>query len=134
MKTKAKLLKVEIKSLAMKSRSLRQEIRRTSSLHLQSTLQMERLKVRQSLRCLHLAYGFIRGRSYAEIECAPKTMPSFDAVSQYVNDYGVCKDWDLAYGNVHEDYKSRKSEQDEHLMNWLEKAKAYFKDCVLTAA
>lgn len=126
MQNNTKNLKVEIKSLATKSRALVVEIRRAANdIHLQSRLQMQRLQVRYELRHLHLAYGFLRGRSYVEMERETKSRPSFDKIEEYVKKYGACRDWGLGYPEYSKDLKERKAKQSERFEGWKTDAKGY---------
>lgn len=43
---------------------------------------------RKEARCVHLAYSFLRGRSYNEVENDSRTAPDWDRVEELVVKYG----------------------------------------------
>jgi len=62
--------------------------------------------VRAEQRCNLLAYGFLRGKTYAQVEPGCKTLPSVDRVFRIVDSFGATS-WDA------------KSAQDTALMQWF---------------
>jgi hypothetical protein len=98
-------LKIKIKSLAAEARIIRDEelklkrhrkwgsedlLGKYVSLHSHRTV-----AVRKSCRSTHLAYGFLRGRSYKRIEATCYTKPDWAAIEKMILRYGVGDPRDL---------------------------------------
>lgn len=67
------MLRVKLKSLAAEARIIRHEERRYAGTALQPELWLHRTRdVRAEARATHLAYGFIRGRTFGQMECNTK--------------------------------------------------------------
>lgn len=92
-------LKVKIKSLAEEARIIRREewqiksrpvgYRESGWLAKLNGLHHHRTQVvRREARATQLAYGFLRGRRYSQIEAAASTEPSWDRVAAMVRKYG----------------------------------------------
>lgn len=85
-------LKIKLKSLAEEARIIRKEERRLklagrgpdiTQLH-----EHRLLVVRRCARETHIAYGYLRGLSYEQIE-RPKRAPNWDNVEKIVKKYGT---------------------------------------------
>lgn len=78
-------LKIKIKSLAAEARMIRQQELKTHTHHKDGSLDAKNIELRDSLalhrrwdvrnecRAAHIAYGFLRGRSYRQIEPSTHT-------------------------------------------------------------
>lgn len=83
-------LRVKLKSLAEEGKIIKHEIKRTTRVDLQCTLQVHRtLVVRSEARHTLLAYGFLRGKKYLEIEHKAKEQPNFDKIRKMVEKHGI---------------------------------------------
>ncbi len=102
-------LKVKIKSLAAESRIIRMEELRQCG-RTRVGLQLHRVvQVREESRASLLAYAYIRGRDYLEVESSAKTPPDVTRVARLVRSFGprevAALDGDRAqeaYDSVHE--------------------------------
>lgn len=94
-KTKAKMLKVKIKSLAEEARIIRKEEGRCGKDEaLRSSLHAHRiLDVRGEQRASLLAYAFIRGREYASVEGRCRAQPDWGRVQRLVGKFGRCSQY-----------------------------------------
>ncbi len=91
MKTRVKMLKVKIKSLAEEARIIRQEERRSKpGSQQQCELHEHRVKdVRSEQRHSMLAYAFIRRVPLAKVEPKSETPPDWKRVSKLVEKFGA---------------------------------------------
>jgi hypothetical protein len=91
MKTRVKMLKVKIKTLAEEARIIRLEERRAQAgSRLQGELHGHRVgEVRHEQRCSLLAYAFLRGIPYASCEKNPATQPDWKRVAKLVEKFGA---------------------------------------------
>lgn len=103
MKTRVKMLKVKIKSLADEARTIRLEERRAGGKmtavnkrlmgqdnDLRNELRQHRVGiVRSEQRLSMLAYGFLRGRIRAAVERNPKEQPDRVRVEKLVEKFGT---------------------------------------------
>lgn len=81
-------LKVKVKSLAEEARIIRKEEKRNKEF--QRGLKDHRTGiVREEARHTLLAYGFLRGRSYHQIEHKDSKAPNWDKVKKMVEKYGT---------------------------------------------
>ena len=81
-------LKVKVKSLAAEARIIRKMEKKTRG-GIREGLHLHRvLDVRKEARASHLAYGFIRGRTLAQMEQKSKTPPNWAAVERMCKRYG----------------------------------------------
>ena len=106
-----KFLKIKLKSLAEEARIIRHEERKlrckpsphydcTENQSVRNELRNHRLRVvRPEARATHIAYGFLRGRSYRQLERLPKDRkpsflegPKWDRVEAMVKKYGKLGD------------------------------------------
>jgi len=82
-------LKVKIKSLAEEARIIRKEERQSKG-EKREGLYLHRVgTVRRAARHTLLAYGFLRGREYRQIEAKCETTPMWPEVFKMVAKYGL---------------------------------------------
>lgn len=87
-KDRREQLRVKIKSLAVEASIIRKEEHRTSGV-LREELYLHRVQpLRQEARSAHLAYGFIRGLTYDEMEPIRYTVPNWERVRTLIKKYG----------------------------------------------
>lgn len=115
-------LKVKIKSLAEEAKIIRKETKRAKRASIRDGLALHRKGiVRCEARHTHLAYGFLRGRDYRQMEPKAHEAPNWEKVRKMVEKYGTHLDWsseDCGY-NTHKD---RKEEVRKRFEEWLTKA------------
>lgn len=81
-------LKIKINSLAEESRIIRKAERKTHGL-LREELYLHRTRdVRQATRSATLAMGFIKGRTWEQMETSPYTLPDWNRVKTLIAKYG----------------------------------------------
>lgn len=93
-------LKVKIKSLAEEARIIRKEERKTVGRLRAALLEHRVIDVRREARATQLAYGFLRGRSYRQLEnkCRSehppfdRAGPNWSRVEKMILKYGPDKD------------------------------------------
>lgn len=82
-------LKVKIKSLAEEARIIRKEETRAKDKITRESLCNHRIHVvRRECRNTHLAYGFLRGKTYDQLERNCETPPDWKKVFAMVKKYG----------------------------------------------
>lgn len=81
-------LKVKILSLAAEAHIIRNEARKTSGLVKYSLNAHRTNEVRGEARSALLAYGFLRGRSYLQMEAKTHSGPDWKRVEALVRKYG----------------------------------------------
>jgi hypothetical protein len=87
-------LKVKVKSLAAEAKIIRKEEKRASRLSIRIGLRDHRVGiVRHEARHAQLAYGFLKGRSYAEMEGGSKQAPDWNKIRKMVEKYGSHYSW-----------------------------------------
>lgn len=85
------MLRVKIKSLAVEAQIIRREERKTFGT-LREELYRHRMDVvRYEARHAHLAYGFIRGLTYEQMESSTNQSPNWERVRQLLKKYGPWK-------------------------------------------
>jgi len=87
-------LKVKIKSLAAEAQIIRHEERRSAGLRRASLCEHRRGIVRREARSALLAYGYLRGRLYPELERSNRPNrpgPDWATVERLVKKYGTGK-------------------------------------------
>ncbi len=88
---KRRYLKVKIKSLAAEARIIRHEelIRRGKHWASKGTpFYFHRIgPLRKTIRENHLAYGFLKGRTYRQLEQHPKSVPNWKNVLKHINKF-----------------------------------------------
>jgi len=83
-------LKVKVKSLAAEAKIIRKEEKRCKNSSLRNGLYRHRIDVvRYESRHTNLAYGFLRGRTYSQIESGAKKPPDWAKVRKMVEKYGM---------------------------------------------
>lgn len=112
-------LKVKIKSLAAEAKIIRTEERRARRPALKRGLQDHRKGiVRTEARHTHLAYGFVRGLEYHQMESTTHEAPNWEKVRKMVERYGAYVVWE----SDSETYDAYRKRQQAH----KEAAKANF--------
>jgi len=118
-------LKVKIKYLAEEARIIRLEERRAASRQLHEDLYRHRIDVvRYEARHCLLAYAFLRGKEYAEVEASAHDWPNFEKVDRIARRFGPVMPW---RGESREEFKARKYEFSEALIEWCDRAEAYLR-------
>ncbi len=86
-------LKVKIKSLAAESKIIRLEEKRARRVSIRNGLADHRRGiVRHESRHTHLAYGFLRGKEYRQIEATAHEAPDWKKVRKMIQKYCVHRD------------------------------------------
>lgn len=115
-------LKVKIKSLAEEAKIIRLETKRAKRASIKDGLALHRKGiVRSEARHTHLAYGFMRGREYRQMEPKAHQEPNWEKVRKMVEKYGTHLDWsseDCGYSS----HKDRKEETRQRFEAWLARA------------
>jgi hypothetical protein len=82
-------LKVKVKSLAAESKIIRLEESRAKTPEARASLHQHRVGiVRLAARNTLLAYGYLRGRSYRQLEASCERPPDWSVVEKMVMKYG----------------------------------------------
>jgi hypothetical protein len=81
-------LKVKAKSLAAEAKIIRKEEKRNPSFR-QSLAEHRRTVVRKEARHTLLAYGFLKGRRYRQIEKKAHEAPDWSRVEKMLDKYGA---------------------------------------------
>jgi len=81
-------LRIKVKSLAAEATIIRREERRVCGLVRWGLQQHRKTVVRRAARESLLAYGFLRGASYARMERACRDAPDFGAVAAVAKRFG----------------------------------------------
>jgi hypothetical protein len=114
-------LKVKLKSLAAESKIIRREEKKARRHSIREGLYNHRISiVRNVARHTHLAYGFIRGRSYSQIEGRAKDAPAWGKVKTMVEKYGTEY---VPSKETWKEYQARKVKILEDFEAWRESAK-----------
>lgn len=83
-----RMLKVKIKALAAEAKIIRFEERRVAG-QIREDLYLHRVQVvRREARATHLAYGYLRGRSYQQLEASCVEPPDWKKIESMVKRYG----------------------------------------------
>lgn len=82
-------LKVKLKSLAAESKIIR-DLERRCPPHRTALREHRLFVVRKATRNTHLAYGYLRGLTYDQIECNPRSWPNWREVERMAMQYGCC--------------------------------------------
>lgn len=88
-KDRRRFLKVKLKSLAAESKIIRLEETRSQGSLRDQLCAHRRGVVRSEARSTHLAYNYIRGRSYKRTEPNPQTLPDWGKVGSMIKKYGA---------------------------------------------
>jgi len=122
MKSNKVQLKVKIKSLAEEARIIRKEERKAVKKRdflLREVLYQHRVyDVRQEARLSQLAYGFLRGRSYSEIEQKTTKPVDWKRVRQLVEKFGRVWDQKESYARS----RDKKKQELIELEKWINEA------------
>ncbi len=118
---KLKQLKVKIKSLAAEARIIRLEELRSSGVTRQSLYFHRVYDVRNEARWSQLAYAFLRGRDYSQIEAKNSGWVNWDRVMKLVAKFGQ----NYCMGESYKDYEQKLTEQNTALRQWVDFAKLY---------
>lgn len=90
-------LRVKVKSLAAEARIIRGEERRARRGDLRESLYLHRIhEVRSHARSAHLALGFIKGRTYEQMEKQAFSKPDWPEVRRLLAKYGPGPDYTLS--------------------------------------
>ena len=122
MKDRRLFLKVKIKSLAAEACIIRAEERKNSRLR-NELAEHRRGVVRYEARLTLLAYGFLRGLSYKQIEPKANSKPDMDRIRKMVNRYGAHREYENgATDEAINDFQTRCKDQDVSLAKWIAEA------------
>lgn len=81
-------LKVKIKSLAAEAKIIKHEEQRSKGTTRSSLASHRKNIVRRESRNSHLAYGYLRGRTYKQLEKTCHSSPDWDRVERMIKKYG----------------------------------------------
>jgi hypothetical protein len=87
-------LKIKLKSLAAEARIIHAQERKTRGAYNDTRESLHRHRidvVRRESRATHLAYGFLRGRKFKQMERKSVVPPDWDKVASMVKKYGATK-------------------------------------------
>lgn len=86
-------LKIKVKSLAAEARIIRSQelkLKGKNWSHLANPLRDHRRgPLRTEARDTHIAYGYLKGRTYRQIEAYSETAPNLDNIARMVKKYGT---------------------------------------------
>lgn len=123
-------LKIKIKSLAAEAKIIRAEEKKHTKCNefgynpIRWGLRDHRVTVvRSEARHTLLAYGFLRGRSYRQMEPTSEGLPNWDRVWKMIEKYGVCWDWSDKEESS-QGLKKRQAEQKERFEAWKSEAES----------
>jgi hypothetical protein len=111
-------LKVKIKSLAAEAKIIRAEERKNPKFRF-GLAEHRRTIVRSEARHTLLAYGFLRGKKYEEIEPKAHEKPDWARVERMIEKYGA--HWED--GQDYREYQKAKAEALERFKSWKPGAK-----------
>lgn len=124
MLTKKFALKVKIKSLSAETRIIKQAIARYKDLGTKISLREHHVHVvRKEARHSQLAYAFLRGREYHEVEARCDVPPDFVKVAELIERFGEI--WDYFTESSWDTLKARKAEQHKRMLEWMERARTH---------
>ena len=117
-------LKVKIKSLAEEARIIRKETKRARKVTIKNGLALHRTGiVRREARHTHLAYGFLRGLEYRQMEHKAFEAPDWAKVRRMIERYGLHNGYEDGALIVSYDEASRiHKEQLAKFDLWVERA------------
>ncbi len=114
-------LKVKIKSLAAEAKIIRLEETRSKGNQRQSLYFHRIYDVRQEARLSQLAYAFLRGREYSQVESKNSKPVNWDRLIKLVDKFGI----HYFYVDGRKEYDRLLLEQQIALRKWIEFAKLY---------
>lgn len=126
-------LKVKIKSLAEEAKIIRKETKKARSPSIKNGLYLHRIGVvRHEARHTLLAYGFLRGKTYEQLEPGCTKWVDWPKVRKMVEKYGVHSSWEDYWENksdsTYHDYISSKDDAKDKLLKlfhqWVEVIKS----------
>ena len=124
-------LKVKIKSLAEEARIIRKETKRARKVSIKNGLAEHRKGiVRHEARHTCLAYGFLRGLEYRQMEHKAFEAPDWARVKRMIERYGLHRGWDGEKGDFEVTYLDAKKLKEEQLASfdlWVERAQTEVK-------
>jgi hypothetical protein len=118
MRHQLRFLKIKIKSLAAEARIIRREEKRSSGELQRQLCEHRRRVVRRAARHNLLAYSFLRGRRYEQLERSPFG-PDWTEVSKLVVRFGVCHDGEV---ETVAQFEARRKQQGEAFAAWTKNA------------
>lgn len=112
-------LKVKLKSLAAEAKIIRDLENKPENKAFKDSLSYHRkLDVRREARATLLAYAFLRGKNYRDVERKTYEEPNTYRVGKLVDKYGVR--WTGPDSKLtREEVLEAKKEQDERIKNWF---------------
>lgn len=119
-------LKVKIKSLAEEAKIIRKETKRAKSISIKNGLaEHRRGVVRFEARHTLLAYGFLRGLEYHQMEQKASEAPDWAKVKRMIERYGLHREWDGEKQDFTIGYLEAKKLKEEQMIRfdqWVEQA------------
>lgn len=117
MLTKKFALKVKIKTLAVEARFIKIAMGQTKDLSTKYSLRYHHIGVvRKEARHSQLAYAFLRGREYSQVESKCLELPNFKKVEELVERFG--QTWDYLIMGSQNSESARKKEQARLFAEW----------------
>ena len=118
-------LKVKIKSLAEEAKIIRTETKRARKVTIKNGLALHRKGiVRREARHTHLAYGFLRGREYREMENKAFEAPDWAKVRRMIERYGLHNGFENETFDIpYKEAQKLREEQMARFDAWVERAK-----------
>lgn len=116
MKNRIRMLKVKIKSLAAESVIIRKEERQTRGQERNLLCEHRRGIVRDEARHSQLAYGYLRGRSYAQVANGCQKPLDFSKVKGMVDRFGAVYD---SQSESWDEFKIRQKAEQDGLKAWI---------------
>lgn len=121
MLTKKFALKVKIKSLAAETKIIKKAIRQTKDVAIKSELRGHHVHVvRREARHSQLAYAFLRGREYCQVESKCTDHPDFKKVEDLVIRFG--QSWHYLTSGSWTSWDIRRAEQAHLFAAWKSRA------------
>lgn len=123
-------LRVKVKSLAAEARIIRHETARASKDIRSDLSHHRRTVVRTAARNTLIAYAFVRGQAYRDVEPKADTQPNWKEVERMVKQYGVLfieRTPDSGYWDRKRVYDAAKAEEAKRFEAWKAEATATVK-------
>jgi len=125
MKDQRIFLKVKAKSLAAEAAIIRQETARAPKEFRSDLSAHRRTAVRSAARNTQLAYAFLRGRRYRQVEPNSDTPPNWKEVGRMVKQYGIQAGRLVWNGSAeYATYAAAKADEEKRLAAWMMEAPA----------
>lgn len=123
-------LRVKLKSLAAEAKIIRLETKRARQISIKNGLAEHRKGiVRFEARHTYLAYGFLRGLEYHQIEQKASEAPDWAKVKRMIERYGLHRAWDGERQNFTVGCLEAKKIKEEQMIcfdKWIEQAKTHY--------